>query len=99
MGQLHYDTVSGAIEALRLEGYTVDFRLEESRLVCPTDRFSYDEFDIVDIYRYEGDTDPADEASVYAIQSKSGIKGILVTGYGASDDTFSTELLAKLRRQ
>lgn len=99
MGQLHYDTVSAAIEALRQEGYTVDFRLEESRLVCPTDRFRYDEFDIVDVYRYEGDSDPADEASVYAIQSKSGLKGILVTGYGASDDTFSDELLAKLHRQ
>lgn len=29
----HYDTVSAAVEALRLKGYTVDFRLEESRLV------------------------------------------------------------------
>jgi hypothetical protein len=99
MGQLHYDTVSTAIEALRREGYTVDFRLEENSMVCPTDQFRYDEFDIVDVYRYEGETDPADEASVYAIQSKSGVKGILVTGYGASDDTFSTELLAKLRRR
>ncbi|WP_211225006.1 hypothetical protein [Spirosoma spitsbergense] len=62
MGQLHYDTVSTAIEALRVEGFTTDFRLEESRIVCPTDRFSPDEFDIVDVYRYEGDTDPADEA-------------------------------------
>lgn len=99
MGQLHYDTVSKAIEALRQEGYTVDFRLEENELVCPTDRFSHDEFDIVDVYRYEGDTDPADEASVHAIRSKSGLKGILVAGYGASDDAFSSELLVKLRRQ
>ncbi|GAB3220503.1 hypothetical protein [Spirosoma arcticum] len=99
MGQLHYDTVSTAVEALRREGYTVDFRLEENSMVFPTDRFRYDEFDIVDVYRYEGETDPADEASVYAIQSKSGVKGILVTGYGASDDTFSSELLAKLRRR
>ena len=53
----------------------------------------------MDVYRYEGDTDPADEASVYDIESKSGMKGILVTGYGVSDDTFSTELLAQLRRQ
>jgi hypothetical protein len=50
----------------------------------------------VEIYRYEGDTDPADEATVYGIASKSGIKGILVTGYGASGDTMSEEILAKL---
>ena len=98
MGQLHYDTVSKAVEALQQQGYTTDFRLEENRLVCPTDAFLADEFDILDVYRYEGDSDPADEASVYAIESKSGQKGILVTGYGASSDSVSTELLTKLRR-
>jgi len=36
---------------------------------------------------------------VYAIESKSGLKGILVTGYGASSDTISTEILEKLRRR
>ena len=99
MSQLHYDTVSTAIKALWLEGYTVDFRLEENRLVCPSDQFNADEFSIVDVYRYEGDSDPADEASVYAIESISGLKGILVTGYGASSDSVSTELLEKLQRQ
>ncbi len=98
MGQLHYETVSTAIEALQQQGYTVDFRLEGNRLVCPSDGFKPDEFDIVDVYRYEGDTDPADEASVYAIESKSGLKGILVTGYGASSDALATELLEKFRR-
>lgn len=99
MGQLHYDTVSKAVKALQQKGYTTDFRLEENKLICLTDEFQAGEFDIVDVYRYEGDSDPADEASVYAIESKSGLKGILVTGYGASADSFSTELLSKLRRQ
>jgi hypothetical protein len=45
---------------------------------------------------YEGNTDPADEATVYGIQSKTGIKGILVTGYGISTDNFSTAILNKL---
>lgn len=98
MGQLHYETVSTAIEIVRQQGYTVDFRLEENRLVCPSGWFKPDEFDIMDVYRYEGDTDPADEASVYAIQSKSGLKGILVTGYGASSDALAAELLEKFRR-
>lgn len=99
MGQLHYDTVSTAIQALQQQGYTVDFRLKENRLVCPSNRFKADEFRIVDVYRYEGDSDPADEASVYAIESKSGLKGILITGYGATSDTASTEILEKLQRQ
>jgi hypothetical protein len=99
MGQLHYSTVSEAINALQQQGFTTDFRLEETRLVCATAALGPDEFDIVDVYRYEGDSDPADEASVYAIESQSGLKGILVTGYGASADTVSTELLEKLHRR
>jgi hypothetical protein len=33
-------------------------------------------YEIKHIYRYEGNTDPGDEAVVYGIQSKSGKKGL-----------------------
>ena len=92
----HYATVSEAIAELRKKGFTLDFNLEENCLVCHPDKFKVDEFEIVDVYRYEGNSDPADEATVYAIESKSGIKGILVTGYGISTDNMSAEILRKL---
>lgn len=93
----HYATVSEAINELRKKGYTTDFNLEENCIVCHPEKFSPEEFEIVDVYRYEGNTDPADEATVYAIESKSGLKGVLVTGYGTSTDTMSTAILEKLR--
>ncbi len=93
----HYETVSEAIDQLRKKGFTIDFNLEKNCLVCHPETFDPDDFEIVDIYRYEGNTDPADEATVYAIESKTGLKGILVTGYGTSTDTMSTEILSKLR--
>ncbi|MFT3703945.1 MAG: hypothetical protein QM802_16385 [Agriterribacter sp.] len=95
--QTHYATVSTALNELKKQGFTVDFNLHDNCLVCGEDRFEATEFDIVDVYRYEGNSDPGDEATVYAIQSKTGIKGVLVTGYGASEDAFSTEILAKLK--
>ena len=95
--KLHYATVSEAIEKLRAQGFTTDFNLEENCIVCYPHEFAADEFEIVDIYRYEGDSDPADEATVYAIESKTGIKGILVTGYGASSDSYSNAILEKLK--
>ncbi len=94
--KLHYAPVSEAIEKLRKQGFITDFNLEENCIVCNNGKFDVDDFEIVDIYRYEGNTDPADEASVYAIESKNGIKGILVTGYGISTDSMSTALLNKL---
>lgn len=93
---LHYGTVTEAINKLRAQGFNLDFNLEENCLVCHTGKFEAEDFEIVDIYRYEGNSDPADEAAVYAIESKSGDKGILVTGYGTSTSNLSTKILQKL---
>ena len=91
-----YMPVSEALEKLRAEGYTTDFNIKENCLVCEGHKFDADDFRIAAVYRYEGPSDPADEATVYAIESDTGIKGVLVTGYGMSYDAFSTEILKKL---
>lgn len=98
MKQTHYATISEAVDTLRQQGFTTDFRLEFDQLSCPQARLSADEFSIVAVYRYEGDSDPADEAIVYAIQATTGLKGLLITGYGASEDVVSEQILAKLQR-
>ena len=92
----HYATVSEAINQLQKKGFTIDFNLKENSIVHHDEKF-HTNFEIVDIYRYEGDSDPADEAVVYAIQSITGLKGILVTGYGASIDSDTVEILRKLQ--
>ncbi len=91
--QYYYATVSEAINKLRLEGYTIDLNLEGDRMVRHP---GVDELEIMKVYRYEGDSDPADEATVFAIQSTGGMKGILVTGDGIYADGISTALLSKL---
>lgn len=95
--KLHYATVTEALEQLKNQGFTTDFNLEENCIVCSTNKYRPEDFEIVDVYRYEGDSDPGDEATVYAIQSSDGTKGVLVTGYGASSDSMSEELLHKLK--
>ncbi len=92
----HYSTVSEAINQLQKKAYTIDFNLEENNIVHQDEKF-HTNFEIVDVYRYEGDTDPADEAVVYAIQSKTGLKGIFVTGYGPSIDSDTVEILRNLK--
>ena len=97
---LHYDTVVNAIEALKQRGFTIDFNVEEEYILHGSDRIPVDEFSIVDVYRYEGDSDPSDEAAVYAIESTSGLKGILVAGYGISaNGSHIMALLEKLPRK
>ncbi len=92
-----YYTLSEGITALRKEGYTEDFNLDEHYLVCRVGNIYPDEFVIDKVYRYEGESNPDDEAALYAISSeKHGVKGILVDGYGTSSAKASSALLAKL---
>jgi len=94
--KFHYATVTDAITQLRKQGYTLDFNLHKNRFKVGEQEYTADEFEIVDLYRYEGASDPADEATVYALASASGVKGILVDGYGASADEDSEETLKRL---
>src|SRR6476660_9696738 len=71
----HYATVSKALEELKEKGFTVDFNTQEERI-----KNGGDEFEIVHIYRYEGQSDPGDEATVYGIKSNKGEKGVYVAG-------------------
>lgn len=91
-----YDTVSQAVNGLKSRGFTLDFNLAENCLICNTRKFDVTDFEITEVYRFEGNTDPADEAVVYGIESQDGVKGILVTGYGISAEGMSAEMARKL---
>lgn len=93
-----YDTVSQAVEGLKKRGYITDFNIENDCIICHDTplRLRPDEFEISEVHRYEGNSDPGDEAVVYAIESKHGVKGVLVNGFGISADSISDELVAKL---
>ncbi|EQA46605.1 hypothetical protein LEP1GSC050_0467 [Leptospira broomii serovar Hurstbridge str. 5399] len=93
-----YETISDAITGLKAEGYSEDFNLlwnmhrRDSEIYTSPQNFKVDKF-----YRFEGSTDPADEAIVYAISSsKSSHRGILVDGYGISSDAATGELISRL---
>jgi hypothetical protein len=92
-----YDTVTEALSDLKKRNFTMDFNLAENCIVCNEQKFSIEDFEIVEFYRFEGDTDPSDQAIVYAIESKSGLKGVLVSGYGISAEGMSAEMARKLK--
>lgn len=93
---VYYSTVKEALDLLKSKGFTTDFNLGENCIVCNSGKFNHNEFEIIEVYRYEGESNPDDEATVYGIESKSGLKGVLVTSYGAYSDNMSDELLQKL---
>jgi hypothetical protein len=94
-----YGTISQTIDGLKKDGYTLDFNAKSDCIVCQQTQteLSPESFEIDKVYRFEGDSDPGDEAVVYAISSRDhGMKGTLVNGYGVSADEWSADLVKKL---
>ena len=94
-----YDTVTDALSDLKQRGFSVDFNIAFDKIICSQKEICLapEEFKIVEVYRFEGDTDPGDENVVYAIESKDGkIKGAMSSAYGTYAESISNEMLQKL---
>jgi hypothetical protein len=98
---INYDTVSEATADLIKRGYKYNFNLADDRISSSENdvSFSPDEFEIDEIHRFEGESDPGDEFIVYAISAKNmPIKGILVNAYGPYSNSMSHALVEKLSK-
>ncbi|RPD44178.1 phosphoribosylpyrophosphate synthetase [Paracnuella aquatica] len=93
----NYTTVSQTLNALKNEGYDLDFNLKQDCVECKGLELHPDEFIIDRFYRFEGASNPDDNAIVYAISSASGLKGTLVDAYGVYADSLTQEMIEKLR--
>lgn len=85
----HYAPVSKALDQLHEKGFTFDFNRNEADIVQHPD-----DYEIVHIYRYEGESDPDDEATVYGIRSrKNNRKGVFVAGFAANSENDAARVL------
>lgn len=87
----HYTTVLEALEDLKEKGFTYDYNIHQNDI--KTNPHNYE---VNHVYRYEGDTDPAEESVVYGITSDSDIKGVFVAGFSANSDDAAAIYLEKL---
>lgn len=88
----NYASVSKALQELSELGFLVDYNLDDKEF-----RTNPHNFEIVHIYRYEGDSNPDDEATVYGIRSKAGNKkGVFVSGFAANSECDSSRFLIGL---
>ena len=87
----HYASVLKALEELKSMGFTVDFNLQEQVITNNPDRY-----EILHIYRYEGESNPDDEAIVYGIKSNKGEKGVFVAGFSANSESEAAKVLHEL---
>jgi hypothetical protein len=95
----NYSTVVEALNGLKARGFTLDFNLANGTLHSSFENINLqpEDFNISNIYRFEGESDPGDNTIIYAIESqKYNVKGVFLNAYGVYSDDVSEELLKKL---
>jgi hypothetical protein len=80
------------------QGFNQNFRIEGNRLVSNESKqsFSADEVNLVEHYRFEGESDPGDASILYALETTSGEKGTVINTYGAGADLETNEFLEQI---
>jgi len=81
-------TLAGTIDELARRGFTEHFVLVNGRLraVDTGKSFAADQVMIAEHHRFEGVSDPDDMAILYAIETRSGIRGTLTDAFGVYSD-------------
>ncbi len=94
-----YDNMVEALNDLKAHGFTTDFNLAFDNIRCRATGtcLSPSQFEIVEHYRFEGDTDPGENSVLYAIEARNhSMKGVLINAYGVYSDAVSDEMVRKL---
>ena len=91
----HMKSLALCLNRMVLDGYDDDFKVTEGGLKSLKTEKVYkpDQINIVNFFRFEGQSDPADNSIMYVIESTDGVKGTVVDAYAPYSDTKITEFM------
>jgi len=89
------NTMVDCLNSLVRQGFTEDFKARSKGLESleTNKMYSPDQVKILNFYRFEGNSDPADNSILYAIETSDGKRGTLVDAYGPYADTHVTRFM------
>ncbi len=96
-----YETIGEAVADLKRKGYRDELLLSEVAdcLVCETKGKAIfaEDFEVDELYCFEGEVYPGDETIVYAVSALSlEVKGVLINAFGKYLDPMRSAVAAKL---
>jgi hypothetical protein len=93
------ETVLDAVHQLEAEGYGASFTLRPDGIYCSACKREHvaDNAAVERVYRFEGPSDPDEEAVVYGLRCPvCGARGMLVSAYGPTADPDTADRLVML---
>lgn len=95
----HMKSLALCLNRMVLDGYEDDFKVnEEGELTSlKTDKsYTPEQVNVINFFRFEGQSDPNDNTIMYAIETSDGLKGTLVDAYGAYADQKVSEFFKQV---
>lgn len=91
----YMNTLTSCVNKVVKDGYTDAFKVTRNSLYSPSKdkNYSPEQIRIIDFYRFEGQSDPADNAIMYVIETNDGLKGTVIDAYGAYSDVNVTNFM------
>lgn len=101
MEKVNMDSLVVVLNALEKLGFHSQFEVNGKNMVSlkTDDLFQSNEVKIVNLYRFEGESNPDDSSIMYAIECNNGEKGTLVDGYGTTADTETANFMLKVKNK
>jgi hypothetical protein len=93
----YMNTLTDRINKAIKNGYTDNMKMSKQGL-CSSQGTVYApaEVKIVDFCRFEGQSDPGDNAILYIIETADGVKGTLVDAYGTYADEYINKFMSEV---
>jgi hypothetical protein len=91
----HMKSLSSVLNKMVLKGYEDDFKISDKGLRSLKTEKNYqpEDINVVNFFRFEGQSDPNDNTILYVIETNDGLKGTLVDAYGAYADRKLSEFM------
>jgi hypothetical protein len=96
--KIEMTSLVSCMNMLLADGFNTQFKAMESGLKSLSTNivFQPEQVEIINFYRFEGESDPADSSILYAIETSDGEKGTLTDSYGPYADTNVTKFIQKV---
>lgn len=89
------NTLTACVNKMTQSGYTDNLTIDSKGLYSTEKDKVYgpEDIKVIDFYRFEGQSDPADNAIMYVVETADGVKGMIIDAYGHYADDSVTKFM------
>lgn len=93
----YMNTLTERVNKAIQNGYTDNMKMSRQGLCSSHNKvYAPAEVKVIDFFRFEGQSDPADNAILYVIETADGVKGTLIDAYGTYADEHINKFMAEV---